>query len=632
LARPRTARIRWGTVLLAGSLLSPLPALSQDSSAAAEPERPLYLEGLDLALPTQELFRQWPSSELVERPYWLPWGGGALNRAALFNRPIFFVLDVNWSRAAAATVQGALADRGVLREVNRGFVSVRVNADMRPDVRERYRTGSWPTIAFLLPNGKPMLSRVNDQGVDRPITTGAVDVEPLLFLLREGSKYWSLVPDELVRRADEWSKTEGPRKPLLGVVEASASDKMAQWMLANADGTDGGFGAAPKFVIPGLVGYTTLRAARGADDLVDHGLWTLDRLVVSPLYDEIDGGIRRLAAAPDFGDVQSEKLLAGNATLVRELALSLRYRESQALREALRSTTAFVSNVLHRDGGGFYLAQVAAEPDRVDGAPPPVDSIVLAGPNAMAGAAMIRAAATLEDPELERIGLEALHLVRDRAFSSGRGVRHVIEPIPSTRQYLEALADTAFGFLDAYETTGDDSFLNAARAIADDAIASLDDPDSSAMLDHKPDAIALGLLGNPRRPLLANVRMARALTRLHLHGFGERYREAALGILGYFSGDLSGFRAHGIEAALGIEEAISEPLRIVVVGPAAESRTRELRRAAVNSPWPWTIVTSDVESSRSAARIRWRGRTVSVEDPAALHDAVRKMTDNEVEP
>src|SRR6185436_11935980 len=113
------------------------------------------------------------------------------------------------------------------------------------------------------------------------------------------------------------------------------------------------------------------------------------------------------------------------------------------------------------DGGRYWTA----EADR--GSPPPVDRLVLSGANALAGAALLRAAAWLGDPAAASAGRSALDMVLERAYARGRGVDHVIEPRPESRRFLVTQADVAFGLVDAYETTGEARYLTAARDIVD---------------------------------------------------------------------------------------------------------------------------------------------------------------------
>ena len=46
------------------------------------------------------------------------------------------------------------ADPGVTALVNGRFVPIRVDADRRPDISDRYSLGGWPTTAFLTAEGE----------------------------------------------------------------------------------------------------------------------------------------------------------------------------------------------------------------------------------------------------------------------------------------------------------------------------------------------------------------------------------------------------------------------------------------------------------------------------------------------
>jgi uncharacterized protein YyaL (SSP411 family) len=366
------------------------------------------------------------------------------------------------------------------------------------------------------------------------------------------------------------------------------------------------------------------------NDLGEQARLTLRRLVEGPLFDRRGGGIHRAAIAPGFGEIQYEKLLVQNAVFARELALAVAEADDPALRAALVGTTRFVREVLARAEGGFYLAQIA-DPASADGgaywqgtssAPPPLDPLVLAGPNAVAGSALLFASAVLDDDALAEHAIATLDFVLREAVSEQGAVRHVIAPAPSSRIFLETQADTALALVEAYEGTGDRRYLDGAAAAVGFARRTLADPDSAALVDHLADPARLGLLANPRWPLRPNVRLARALLRLSRHGFGAEPAEAARMILGCFSGDLSGFRVHGIEAALAIEEAIGVPLEIRISGLPSDARTRALRRAAWTAPGPWRVVLTAAGEGAGEAELAWRGKTTRVGTPEELRRAL----------
>jgi uncharacterized protein YyaL (SSP411 family) len=620
---------------LALGVLTAVAAAPDEGRPADElPELPRP-EPLDLSLPAQEAFRDWPPDALIERPYWLPWTIPSFQRATLFGRPIVFVMAVRWNHASQRMMNGTLSDPRVLTAVNDLFVPVLVNPDRRPDLRERYQTGTWPVVAFLLPNGNPIISKVNEARQTRPITTGLIDVDPMLFMLREADKYYNKLRVTLFELGEAWVQRASNVNPMTpGEVNLPASDKMARWLLANADRQDGGFGMAPKFVVPGLYEYAALRQARLVPALEEQARLTLEKMVQGPLYDRKDGGVHRMAVAPQWGQLQYEKMLEANAWLLRDLVLAVRREDSETLRQAIAGTASFMTGPLAREGGGFYLAQIA-DPDSEDGGgywrgetdqAPPADPQVLTGLNAIAGAAVLRAGALLGDESLEAAGRAALDLVLATAYERGRGVDHLIEPNPENHRFVWSQADAAFGLLDAHQVTGDPRYLDAARDIVDFVLNNLTVGNSRLFLDRLPDPIQIGLLENPRFPMRPNVRLVRAMLRLFHLGQGEIYFERALHVLSGLTGDLSEYQVLGAEAALAVEEAVSAPLHVRILGDPSADATRALRRAATNLPTTWTIVSTG-DAASPVAELELGGKTVRVDDPSGLASAAAGLLD-----
>lgn len=603
-----------------------LAALLVLPAARVRAEEPVYLRGIDLTLPAQEAFRDWPPEALSLRPYWLPWSPVSFQRAAMFGRPVFFVLTVNWSASAEALDRGPLRDPEVLRLLNAGYVTIRANADVRPDVRERYQTGNWPVVALLLPDGLPMLNQVGHVEHPPPITIDTLDPAALRVMLEEGIVYWQEERDALLRAGAAWAADEGPAPPRPGEVSDAASDTLARWLRGSADRTQGGFGSGARFVIPWMHEYAELVRARGGEDLTGQTLLTLGRLLDGPLSDRQGGGVRRLAG-PSGEDVQDEKMLDGNAALVRELCLALRGADQPQLREGLVATTRFIRGVLGRPQGGFFQAQLARDVAAGAAAAPGVDPLVVAGPNALAAAALLRAGGLLEDPALAQAGRAALDFVLREGYARGRGVGHVLAPANDGRLYLTAQADVALAAADAYESTGDPAYLAAAADLAEFSLRNLKQPEEPLARDAFSEAGTVGLLARPRHPLRPNVRLARVLTRLALHGRGTSHRDAARGILAACAGDLTGFGVHGIEAAVAFEEWLHEPL-LIRLAPAGGDAARDAawRAAALRVSWPWTVVTT-APSGRpgGGAELVWGGKRRTVSRPEDLAAAARKL-------
>lgn len=84
---------------------------------------------------------------------WLPWRAESFSRARDEGKPVLLSLAPTWCGNSADMDAATYCDPGVATLVTAHFVAVRVDADRRPDIAERYGLGGWPTTAFLTADG-----------------------------------------------------------------------------------------------------------------------------------------------------------------------------------------------------------------------------------------------------------------------------------------------------------------------------------------------------------------------------------------------------------------------------------------------------------------------------------------------
>ena len=85
---------------------------------------------------------------------WAEWSPAAFVRANAENKPVLLSLVTAWSDECAAMDETTYSDRDVESLIEDRFVPIRVDADRRPDINERYSLGGWPTTAFLTSGGE----------------------------------------------------------------------------------------------------------------------------------------------------------------------------------------------------------------------------------------------------------------------------------------------------------------------------------------------------------------------------------------------------------------------------------------------------------------------------------------------
>ena len=94
---------------------------------------------------------------------WMPWGGDALARAKLLDRPIFLSIGYAACHWCHVMERESFEDEATARLLNDRFVSIKVDREERPDLDSIYMgavqamtgSGGWPMSVFLTPEGQP---------------------------------------------------------------------------------------------------------------------------------------------------------------------------------------------------------------------------------------------------------------------------------------------------------------------------------------------------------------------------------------------------------------------------------------------------------------------------------------------
>ena len=437
---------------------------------------------------------------------WQPWGRAAFARARREQKPVLLSIATAWCGSCYEMDRTSYADPGIVTLINHRFIPVRVDADDRPDVSERYSLGGWPTTVFLTAAGE--------------ILTGTtfVPLDRMREILTRVADAYSAQPDPELRPNVHEDSRHGPI--------AADVDDLTTRIFAAFDHDQAGFGDAPKFPLASPLHLALELFSETHDPSYERiVVSSLDRMGWSALYDGVDGGFFRYATTRDWQRPHFEKLLDLNAALARlylEAGQQLQIaRFTERAGDTLRYIQTWLADPV--DGGWFGSQRAddayysADTPDGRRGVPaPPVARSLYADLNAAMVSTALVAARVFNDDGLREFAVRSFERVLLACYKPGLGVAHSYDGQPHTRGLLAdqfAMADASLDLFDltgnvVYEMMAEELGHYAMRAMWDDAVGGFfdrarDDEESS-----------IGLLNQPLKPFVTNCDASRTLRRL----------------------------------------------------------------------------------------------------------------------
>src|SRR3990167_704181 len=84
---------------------------------------------------------------------WLEWGKESFEKAKKEDKPILLDLTAVWCHWCHVMDTNSYSNDEIAKIINECFVPIKVYIDKRPDIRERYNMGGFPSTVFLNPDG-----------------------------------------------------------------------------------------------------------------------------------------------------------------------------------------------------------------------------------------------------------------------------------------------------------------------------------------------------------------------------------------------------------------------------------------------------------------------------------------------
>ena len=428
---------------------------------------------------------------------WQPWSAGAFELALRTGRPILLSISAVWCHWCHVMDETTYSHPGVIELINREYVPVRVDNDVRPDINQRYNMGGWPTTAFLTPSGD--------------ILTGATYMAPdqMADALARVAGYYHAHQAEIASKA-----LEGRKRAAMGVSRSAGElnytsvGEILDAVTSAYDPMYGGFGSAPKFPqTDALLLLLEQGQLRGQTALAQMAANTLEHMARGGTYDHVEGGFFRYSTTQDWSVPHFEKMLEDHAGLVDALALA-------AMSSDLDTTTGYLDRVLRDPETGLYAGSQDADElyyskdggERAQAPAPFVDRRVYTSWNAALAVSYLDAALRLNRPHLRDRASTLLERLFHDAYRAGEGMAHA----ESVGGQLADQAWSMWAAVRAHQHGLGELWMPVALDIAAHIEERYGDRDLGGYFDRVGDD-ELGRLGDRIKPLVENSIAAMAL-------------------------------------------------------------------------------------------------------------------------
>lgn len=295
---------------------------------------------------------------------WYPWGAAAFDRARREGKPLFISIGYFTCHWCHVMARESFSDPAIAAQLNRDFVSIKIDREQRPDLDAAYMNyvivtrgqGGWPMSVWATPDGHPFVGGTYFPPEASGGRTGLKQV------LQRISELWQEDPDGVratAGRAVEMLQRLGSSAQPLKQLTTTPLETTRRELAGRYDDMQGGFSPAPKFPQPARLLFLLQDANRAS---VDMALFTLDRMAAGGINDQLGGGFHRYSTDFEWRIPHFEKMLYDQALIARAYLVAARLSGTDRYADTARGMLDFSLSQLQSPQGGFYSALSADSP------------------------------------------------------------------------------------------------------------------------------------------------------------------------------------------------------------------------------------------------------------------------------
>ena len=501
---------------------------------------------------------------------WQPWSDAVFDQAKREGRFVLLDLGTGWCHWCHVMEDVTYRDQRVTALVGKRYIAVRVDADSRPDLSNRYEDYGWPATVVFNTDASEIVKR---RGYLPPEQMASM----LQAIIDDPTPGPSVLPDKPLVSSGE--KTLDPIR----------RDELRQTLVARYDNTNLGWGTDQKFLDWDTIEYCMAQTERGDRTFERMARQTLGAQI--NLLDPAWGGVYQYSTDGDWVHPHFEKIMQMQAENLRIYALAYALWHDDTYLKTANRIREYLREFLTSPEGAFYASQDAdlvdgehggayfqlSDSERRNRGIPRIDMHIYARENGWAiNALCVLYSVTGNEDCLEDAIRSANWIGSHRGLPNG-GFKH--DETDVSGPYLGDTLSMGRAFLTLYTCTGNRSWLRKASDSVD-FISKNFSTDLGYVTS--PDVGAI----KSRPQLDENVGLARLACLLwHFTGNAD-YKVVAEKAMRFVATPAAtehrGYLVAGV--LLADDELGSTPLHITIVGHKDDPKAQELFRAAIRQP------------------------------------------------
>ncbi|MGE6631856.1 thioredoxin domain-containing protein [Bacillus sp. NPDC077027] len=292
---------------------------------------------------------------------WYPWSEEAFQKATHENKPIFVSIGYATCHWCHVMAHESFEDEEVAAILNEHFISIKVDREERPDIDSMYMSvcqmmtgqGGWPLNVFLTPEQKPFYAGTYFPKRSRYGRPGLIEALTQLIDVYHRDRQHV---ESLAEKA-----TNNLRIKASGDTNHTLQEKVLHetyyQLISNFDTAHGGFGSAPKFPAPHMIGFLFRYAQWSKQENAQYAsMKTLDGMANGGIYDHIGAGFARYSTDEKWLVPHFEKMLYDNALLMIAYTEAFQITKNKRYQDIVNNVITFVKRDMTSEQGAFYSA------------------------------------------------------------------------------------------------------------------------------------------------------------------------------------------------------------------------------------------------------------------------------------